>query len=120
MLSRLRLCLLVVTATIYGAIPLARAQTAPTLVSINYATSFGTFGRESYAFVAVELGYFREAGFDVTIRPGTGSVDGINLLAADVIDFAPIDTATLAMARAKNGVKLKLVAMIHQDAMLAT
>jgi NitT/TauT family transport system substrate-binding protein len=100
--------------------PNAMSQPTTGLVPIQYATSFGSFGRESYAYVALELGYFKEAGFDVTIRPGTGSVAGLQLIGAGKIDFAPIDTAALTLARANEGARIKLVSMVHQSSLLAT
>jgi NitT/TauT family transport system substrate-binding protein len=51
-----------------------------TLEKITYLTSFGSFGRDSYAYVAKEKGYFRDAGFDVEIKIGAGSAQ-----------FTPID-----------------------------
>jgi NitT/TauT family transport system substrate-binding protein len=100
--------------------PIALSQPKAGLVPIQYATSFGSFGRESYAYVALELGYFRQAGFDLTIRPGTGSVAGLQLIGAGKIDFAPIDAAALTLARANEGARVKLVSMVHQSSLLAT
>ena len=37
---------------------------------MTYLTSFGNFGRDSYAWVAKEKGFFKDAGFDVEIKPG--------------------------------------------------
>jgi NitT/TauT family transport system substrate-binding protein len=36
------------------------------LQKVSYLTSFNAFGREAYAYVALEKGYFKDAGFDVT------------------------------------------------------
>src|SRR3954447_4484310 len=62
-----------------------------TLEKITYLTSFGTFGRDSYAYVAKEKGYFRDAGFDVEIKPGAGSGEGIKQIVAGTAQFTPID-----------------------------
>jgi NitT/TauT family transport system substrate-binding protein len=62
-----------------------------TLEKITYLTSFGTFGRDSYAYVAKEKGYFRDAGFDVEIKPGAGSGEGIKQVVAGTAQFTPID-----------------------------
>ena len=62
-----------------------------TLEKITYLTSFGTFGRDSYAYVAKEKGYFRDAGFDVEIKPGGGSGEGIKQIVAGTAQFTPID-----------------------------
>src|SRR5882757_7638640 len=37
---------------------------------VTYITGFGTFGREAYAYVAQDKGYFSDAGVTVTIQPG--------------------------------------------------
>ena len=47
---------------------------AQSLEKVTYLTSFGNFGRDSYAYVAKEKGYFKDAGFDVDIKPGGGTV----------------------------------------------
>ena len=62
-----------------------------TLEKVTYLTSFGTFGRDSYAYVAKEKGYFRDAGFDVEIKPGGGSGEGIKQIVAGTAQFTPID-----------------------------
>ena len=61
------------------------------LEKITYLTSFGTFGRDSYAYVAKEKGYFRDAGFDVEIKPGAGSGEGIKQVVAGTAQFTPVD-----------------------------
>ena len=61
------------------------------LEKITYLTSFGTFGRDSYAYVALEKGYFKEAGFDVEIKPGAGSGEGIKAIVSGAAQFTPID-----------------------------
>ena len=63
----------------------------PSLEKITYLTSFGTFGRDAYAYVAKEKGYFRDAGFDVEIKPGAGSLEGIKNVVAGQAQFTPID-----------------------------
>jgi NitT/TauT family transport system substrate-binding protein len=62
-----------------------------TLEKITYLTSFGTFGRDAYAYVAKEKGYFRDAGFDVEIKPGAGSGENIKQVVAGQAQFTPID-----------------------------
>jgi NitT/TauT family transport system substrate-binding protein len=88
-------------------------------VSIRYSTSFGNFGREAYAYVALEKGYFRDAGFDVTIVPGTGTVPVMRLIAAGQVDYGPGDTSAAVLARANDGLLVKAVALIQQNTMSA-
>jgi NitT/TauT family transport system substrate-binding protein len=74
------------------------------LDKINYVTSFGTFGREAYAYVAKTKGFFAEAGLDVSIKPGNGSGDNIKLLAGGQADMVVVDFAALAIAVGKGTV----------------
>jgi NitT/TauT family transport system substrate-binding protein len=61
------------------------------LEKITYLTSFGTFGRDSYAYVALEKGYFKDAGFDVEIKPGAGTATNVKTIIAGQATFTPID-----------------------------
>jgi NitT/TauT family transport system substrate-binding protein len=89
------------------------------LTSITYSTSFGNSGRDAYAWVALEKGFFRNAGFDVKIVPGAGSVAVAQAIAAGSVDFGPADVAAVAVARAESGVPVKVVALIQQTTMAA-
>ncbi|MGC4803759.1 ABC transporter substrate-binding protein [Micromonospora sp. DT233] len=61
------------------------------LEKVTYLTSFGNFGRDSYAWVAKEKGFFKEAGFDVEIKPGQGTGGVIQTIVGGQADFGPID-----------------------------
>ena len=61
------------------------------LEEVTYLTSFGNFGRDSYAWVAKEKGFFRDAGFDVEIKPGQGTGSVIQTVYGGKADFGPID-----------------------------
>lgn len=89
------------------------------LIPITYATSFGLFGRDAYAHVALEKGYFEEAGFDVTIVPGSGSVNNAQLVASGQLDFAPADFSALVLLRANEDVPVRAVSFIHQQGLAA-
>jgi NitT/TauT family transport system substrate-binding protein len=96
-----------------------RGTSRHALTSITYSTSFGNFGRDAYAWVALEKGFFRNAGFDVKIVPGAGSVAVAQAIAAGSVDFGPADVAAVAVARAESGVPVKVVALIQQNTMAA-
>ncbi|MGR6322148.1 ABC transporter substrate-binding protein [Micromonospora soli] len=68
-----------------------KAAGGAALEKVTYLTSFGNFGRDSYAWVAKEKGFFKEAGFDVDIKPGQGTGDVIKLVTGGQADFGPID-----------------------------
>lgn len=87
--------------------------------TINYATSFGSFGRDAYVYVAIERGFFRDAGFDVKVTNGTGSVDNIRLVAAGRLDYAPVDIGALVVTKANEGVPVKVTSVIHQNTLSA-
>src|SRR5688572_32687084 len=53
----------------------AARPTAPAVDKINYATSFGQFGRDAYVYAAIEKGYFAQEEIEVSVTTGTGSVD---------------------------------------------
>ncbi|QXJ23840.1 ABC transporter substrate-binding protein [Actinomadura graeca] len=65
---------------------------------VTYMTAFGTFGREAYAYVAKDKGFFRDAGIDVTIQPGQGTGNNLKLMTAGKADFAPVGALSLAQA----------------------
>jgi NitT/TauT family transport system substrate-binding protein len=89
------------------------------LVEIDYATSFGNFGRDAYAYVALKKGYFARAGFDVKIVAGNGSEDDMKLIAAGKVDYAPVDFSAAVVARANENLPVKIVSLVHQRTLSA-
>lgn len=89
------------------------------LEKVSYLTSFGTFGREAYAYVALEKGYFKDAGFDVTITPGKGTVDVMKIVAGGQADYGIGDFTALTITLAKQKLPVTTVGMIHQRSMAA-
>ena len=87
--------------------------------SIDYATSFGNFGRDAYVYVAIEKGYFRDANFEVNVTSGPGSVDNSKFVAAGRLDYAPVDIGALVVTRANENVPVKTVSVVHQNTMSA-
>ena len=61
------------------------------LEKVTYLTGVGVQGRESYVYVAQEKGFFREAGFEVEVKPGAGTVPNLKLLQGGQADFAVLD-----------------------------
>jgi len=86
---------------------------------VDYLTSFNAFGRDAYAYVAQEKGFFAEAGIDVTITPGTGSVDVLKLVAGGRADFGIADFTATAITVAKEKLPVTTVAAIQQRSMAA-
>lgn len=122
MISQLRPRLLAAVAVGLASIFVAGAADASQgadLVKIKYSTSFGTLGREAYAYVALEKGFFRDAGFDVSITPGSGTVNVATLVSSGQVDYGPGDFTAMVLARANGGLPVKCVANIQQSTLAA-
>lgn len=109
----------VVLAAVTGATTAYSGGTSHKLVHINYATSFGNFGRDAYVYVAAAKGYFKQAGFDVSITAGNGSEDDMKLIAAGKVDYAPIDFTAAVVGRANDNLPVKIVSLVHQKTLSA-
>ncbi|MGI5490988.1 ABC transporter substrate-binding protein [Microtetraspora malaysiensis] len=94
-------------------------KAADSTESVHYLTSFNTFGRDAYAYVAQEKGYFKEAGLDVDIKPGSGTVDVMKLLASGRADFGAGDFTAALITVAKEKLPVTAVGMVHQKSLAA-
>jgi NitT/TauT family transport system substrate-binding protein len=94
------------------------------LEKITYLTSFGEFGRDAYAYVAKEKGYFKDAGFDVEIKAGGGTLANLQQVIGGKAQFTPLDLTGLLLAAGGSGGKppvtgFTAVAGIQQRTMAA-
>jgi NitT/TauT family transport system substrate-binding protein len=88
---------------------------------VTYLTGFGSFGREGYAQVALTKGYFRDAGIDVTIKPGQAGDFNLKTILADQAQFTVIDFSG-AIVQVGNGTSLsgfKAIAAVQQRTIIA-
>jgi NitT/TauT family transport system substrate-binding protein len=90
----------------------AQAQTTP----VTFSLDFRALGRHAAWYVALEKGYYRDAGLDVTIIPSQGTAQAIQSLESKAAQFAFSDVAGLVAARANSGATAKMVAVIYQKA----
>jgi len=74
------------------------AGNSQSLEKVTYLTSFGDFGRDSYAWVAKDKGYFKDAGFDVDIKPGGGTLENLKAIVGGRVQFTPLDLTGLLLA----------------------
>lgn len=96
-----------ITITLSG---YAAAQTAPKeLTPVSLRLGFIAGAWDAGEYVARDLGYYKEAGLDVTITEGQGSNSNIQLLSSGQVDFAKVAAASLTPAVAK-GAKVKMIA----------
>src|SRR5262249_36741893 len=99
-------------------IRLAQAQTGRPLEKITFLLDFTPYGKHAPFFAALDKGFWKDAGFDVTIVKGEGSATTISSYAAGAVDFAFSDTPTLILARSK-GALIKVAGIIHDKSLYA-
>ncbi|MGW0435638.1 ABC transporter substrate-binding protein [Micromonospora sp. NPDC003197] len=95
----------------------SESEDSSNATAVTYLTSFGTFGRDAYAYVALEKGYFEEAGLKVTIKPGTGTVDVMKLIGSGQADYGTGDLAGVITTQSNENLPVRAVAAVHQKSM---
>jgi NitT/TauT family transport system substrate-binding protein len=101
-----------------ASLPPAPAQ-AP-LKKVTFLTNYVFHGRYAPFFVGVEKGFYREAGFDVTVSPATGSAFVISAIDGGKADYGMAESASVVQTVAR-GAKVKgfAVFMDHSTSGLA-
>jgi len=97
------------------------STTTRPLEKVVYLSGFGLFGRESYVYAAIEKGYFREAGLEVEVKPGTGTNPNLKALAAGQVAYAAVDLtgAFIEYARAGGIRDFTVVGAVQQRSLTA-
>ncbi len=90
----------------------AMAQTAP----VTFSLDFRALGRHAAWYVALDKGYYKQAGLEVNIIPSQGTAQAIQSVESGVAQYAFSDVAGLVAARANSGATVKMVAVIYQKA----
>src|ERR1700756_4417181 len=100
-----------VVATILAAacvrIPSAHAA------EVNFITDFGYNGRHAYYYVALDKGYYKAEGLDVTILNGQGSIDAVKKVASGAAEIGFADAGALALARSNDSIPVKMLAIVY-------
>lgn len=108
MLRHLRAAMTLAAVAVLGALP-AAAQT-----KIRFALDWRFEGPAAAYLIAIDKGFYKDEGLEVTIDPGTGSVESINRLASGTHDMAFGDINSLIKFRDNpENAKVKAVAMIY-------
>jgi NitT/TauT family transport system substrate-binding protein len=117
---RRTILLLVVSLSLTGAAS-ARptGDTAQQADKVNYATSFGQFGRDAYVYAAIEKGYFAKENIEVNVTSGTGSVDVMKLVAAGRLDYGVADIGAQVVTKANENLPVRTISVVHQNTMSA-
>ncbi|HNY45691.1 MAG TPA: ABC transporter substrate-binding protein [Casimicrobium sp.] len=90
------------------------AVTASAQTPIKFALDWRFEGPASPYFVALDKGYYKAEGLDVTIDTGNGSTEAINRAASGAYQFVFGDINTLVRFRDKpENKKLKMVLMVY-------
>jgi NitT/TauT family transport system substrate-binding protein len=84
--------------------------------AVTFSLDFRALGRHAAWYVALEKGYYKNAGLDVTIIPSQGTAQAIQSVESKAAQFAFSDVAGLVAARANSGATAKMVAVIYQKA----
>lgn len=90
---------------------MAGAQTA-----VTFSLDFRALGRHAAWFVALDKGYYKQAGLDVSVIPGQGTAQAIQALESGTAQFAFSDVAAVVAAHANSGSTARIVAEIYQKA----
>jgi NitT/TauT family transport system substrate-binding protein len=80
---------------------------------LNFITDFGYNGRHSYFFVALDKGYYKAEGLDVTILRGQGSIDAIKKVASGAATIGFADAGALVLARSNDAIPVKLLMITY-------
>jgi NitT/TauT family transport system substrate-binding protein len=101
----------VATATLIAA--LGTGALAADLTKLTFQLNYPAAGYNAGYELAVEKGFYRDVGLDVTIEPGNGSQITAQLVAAGKADIAFAD-ASPVMKLISQGAKMKVIATILQ------
>lgn len=85
---------------------------------VQLATSYLPHGGNMGYWVALGRGLYKDAGLEVAIGRGYGSLDTIKRVDAKGVDFGEGDAGTLIVARTR-GIRVKEVGMIYHDGQYA-
>jgi NitT/TauT family transport system substrate-binding protein len=115
-----RTCAVVLTAALFLSGCEGSTEPESKTDKVTYVTAFGAVGRDAFAWVAQEKGYFREAGLDVTIQLGAATTENVKVLAAGRAQFAQVDLAGVWILAGKGDYRdIRAIAAIHQQTLVS-
>ena len=83
--------LLLLAMTLFAGTSLAQTP-------IKFALDWRFEGPAAPYFVAIDKGYYKDEGLEVSVDPGSGSVEGINRVASGAYEMGFADTSTFHRA----------------------
>lgn len=100
----------ITAATVFAA---SCAASSAEAVEVNFITDFGFNGRHAYYYVALDKGYYKAEGLDVTILRGQGSIDAVKKVASGAAMIGFADAGAIVLARSNDDIPVKLLAIIY-------
>ncbi|HYN93339.1 MAG TPA: ABC transporter substrate-binding protein [Pilimelia sp.] len=95
--------------------PATGTEAPATPEKVTFLTGLNVQGREAYVYVAMEKGYFKEAGLEVEVKPGLGTNQNLKLLQGGQVDYAVVDITGALMEYGKGAFKdFTIVSAIQQ------
>jgi len=86
-----------------------------TLEKVTYLTGFAITGQDSFAYLAVEKGFFLDAGLQVQIKPGGGTGANLKLLQGGQAEFAVVDLTGALLEYGRGGYRdFRVFAAVYQ------
>ncbi|SCF08010.1 ABC transporter substrate-binding protein [Micromonospora chokoriensis] len=87
---------------------------------VAYITAFGAVGRDAFAWVAREKGYFAEVGIEVDIKEGAGNQQNLTALKSGQVQFGALDfTGAVIQAGKGEFTDWRAVAAVHQQTLIS-
>jgi NitT/TauT family transport system substrate-binding protein len=80
---------------------------------VNFVLDWVVYGRATPYFTALEKGFFAARNIEPKIERGYGSAAGLKRLGAGQADFLFADFGGLILARANEGLKAKMLAVVY-------
>src|SRR3989475_12801132 len=101
-------------AALLVALVFSGAALAQKEVPVRFALDWRFEGPSAPYLVAIDKGYYKAEGLDVTIDPGSGSVEGINRVASGAYDVGFCDINLLVKYRDNpRNLPVKMVMMVY-------
>jgi NitT/TauT family transport system substrate-binding protein len=87
---------------------------------VTYVTAFGAVGRDAFAWVAKEKGFFKDAGIDIDIQKGAGTVPNLTMIKSGQAQFTTLDfTGAVIQAGTGKFTDWRAIAAIHQQTLVS-